>query len=38
MKGYYKGSVYMGWIPSERKYMPFESERAYIEYFKEMEA
>ena len=36
MKGYYTNSVYMGFIPSIRKYLQFESETAYIEFMKEV--
>jgi hypothetical protein len=34
MKGYYTDTVYMGYIPTENKYLQFESERAYTEYFR----
>ena len=37
MKGYPKGSYYYGWIPSENKYIKFETESAYEEYFIEFE-
>ena len=36
MKGYYTNSVYMGFIPSIRKYLQFESETAYIDYMREV--
>ena len=32
-KGYYTASVYWGWVGY--KYMPFESESAYLEYIRE---
>ena len=35
MKGYYTSNAYMGYIPSIRKYLQFESETAYIDYMKE---
>ena len=35
MKGYYKNSVHMGFIPSVGKYWQFESETAYRDYMKE---
>lgn len=35
MKGYYTQAGYMGYIPSIRKYMQFESEAAYYEYMRE---
>lgn len=33
IKGYYTGSVYYGWVGD--RYMPFESEGAYLDYLKE---
>ena len=36
MKGYYTNCVYMGCIPSIRKYLQFESETAYIDYMREV--
>ena len=32
MKGYYVSDGYMGYIPSEKRYMLFASESDYIEY------
>lgn len=37
MKGYYSGNVYFGFIPSIKKYMQFETEKAYREYVIETE-
>ena len=36
MKGYYTGSDYMGYIPTENKYRKFETEGAYIEYIRSL--
>lgn len=38
MKGYYTVGNYMGWIPSKRRYMRFETKAAYEEYYMELEA
>ena len=35
MKGFYTNYTYMGFIPSIRKYLQFESETAYIDYMRE---
>lgn len=37
MKGYYLDSVYMGYLPSKDKYIPFATEEEYVEYFMENE-
>ena len=37
MKGYNTFEGYMGWIPSENRYMLFASERDYIDYMTEEE-
>ena len=37
MKGYYIGSAYLGWIPSEGKYIQFPTENEYLEYVDEDE-
>ena len=37
IKGYWKGSDYMGWIPSEKKYKKFVNDTEYYEYFVEFE-
>lgn len=34
MKGYWNGVVYMGYIPSMKKYMQFVSENEYREWYK----
>ena len=36
MKGYYNGSAYMGWIPTENRYKEFETYNAYIEYYRSL--
>ena len=35
MKGYYTDGAYYGWIPHLHRYMEFESDAAYAEYFRE---
>ena len=37
VKGYSKDSYYYGWIPSKNKYIKFETEDAYKDYFFEFE-
>ena len=37
MKGYYSVNVYFVLIPSIKKYMQFETEKAYREYIVEIE-
>lgn len=32
MKGYYTNTGYMGYVPSENRYILFASESDYIEY------
>lgn len=38
MKGYYTSTCFMGWIPRFHQYLPFATEKEYIEFFKEMES
>lgn len=37
MKGYYTNSCYMGWLPSENRYIPFATENEYVEFYKKYE-
>lgn len=37
MKGYYNGTSYMGYLPSEGRYREFESEEEYVTYFRTCE-
>ena len=34
-KGYWKGSKYYGWDPDGERYMEFESDEAYDDWFEE---
>lgn len=38
MKGYYTSTCFMGWIPRFHQYLPFATEKEYIEFFKEMKS
>lgn len=37
MKGYWSGTGFMGYLPSDGKYHEFENEGSYAEYYREYE-